>query len=401
MYEVVGPTLTYWRDLVIVTGLILLMLARNSKNLLEKGNNWYENLSKKRRIQLVVLTVALTVITVVLGYIHAFMRLEFSDVPKAMTDAITIFLNGGNPYIGDKVIHIVDDKVIMGAYNYPPVDLIVYSVGFLLFHQFDPQYWLYWTNVVIMLGLIPILWYSFPSFPKPLLTSGFLIFSLIPLYDNAYLMFAFMTLIFAIHFRFRPSTTRDIIISILFALGALTKLYLAVIAFTYFLYEYRNQIKRWLLSLISIVATCTLLVFPFGVLEVFNATVLFQANVNNRAQFAQNVGGLMAISYWFGISWLGLILSAIIFFGTAVLLYKSKRLNNLDKMAITSLVGLFLLPSIVTAFLMFPLSIIIFSTLDKSHFTKKYRHIENIPYQSETPNTKFKKELPIFSIDTR
>ena len=120
---------------------------------------WIDNLfvkidqlitTKKKKI---VIYVSIMFFSFLLGYIISVVVFAGSDVNAAMTEAIkSYFLFNINPYLYPVVPHILPvpaEGVINGTYNYGPIDLVLYGIGYLFFSPFvGNSLWLYFTNVV-------------------------------------------------------------------------------------------------------------------------------------------------------------------------------------------------------------------------------------------------------------
>ncbi|MHA2274006.1 MAG: hypothetical protein ACXACI_19355 [Candidatus Hodarchaeales archaeon] len=73
-----------------------------------------------------------------------FVIYDLTDVDNVLWTGSEAFIEGTNPYTNKVVEHIdADGEVFYSYYNYGPVNLIVYSLFFLLFGPLFGEWWLF------------------------------------------------------------------------------------------------------------------------------------------------------------------------------------------------------------------------------------------------------------------
>ena len=84
-----------------------------------------------------IIYVGSAIFALVWGSIVASIVLPSSDVVQAMTSGINAFFIGENPFIKKVVPHMISlasgSAIVYGTYNYGPLDLIIYGIGYLIF----------------------------------------------------------------------------------------------------------------------------------------------------------------------------------------------------------------------------------------------------------------------------
>ena len=219
-----------------------------------------------------------------------------SDVQIAMTGAIQAFLNGKNPFYYTVVPHVLlfpsgIKKLVMGTYNYGPIDLLSYSIGYIIFHPFvGSPWWLYFSNLLLLVGIYLVI-RSLIALPDLIKIIPFMIIFSIFLGDNVLLMCFFLSLAWYVHLK-SNYRYKSVLVTFLITLGILTKLFVAFVLLGYFIYIFRTNLKLWIINAISVTITGFLVIIPFGILNVIKSIFIFHVDLSVRANYATIQGGL-------------------------------------------------------------------------------------------------------------
>lgn len=311
--------------------------------------------SKTDKIAIFIVSMSFTLI---LGFIISILVFSASDVDNAMAGAIqAFFFLGKNPYVYPVVPHIfvgpTQDTVVWGTYNYGPLDLIFYGIGYIIFSPFvGNSLWLYCTNVVIILlaylvirKIVPIS-DTIKILPFAFITCWFL-------QDNSVLMFFILSLAWYVHTKFE-SDKKYYLTVIILTLGIFTKLFIAFVLLGYFIYVLRENLKLFVTNMFVSLITAIIVLFPFGIINVVKSVFLFNVDVTIRGKYAIIQGGLPYYLDLLGLSYLFIPL-AIICVIAFLLISEKYAKNQLNlKLAIFSILNLLLMPNSVYAFFIIP-----------------------------------------------
>jgi hypothetical protein len=292
--------------LVQIPFAISIFLIFHYRRILDPIGNFIQSLSSENHKNYLQPSIYIICIfyTLIFGFILTIIVFPSSDVDDAMVAAIRGFLEGVNPYQEDIVPHILltssGSVTVWGTYNYGPIDLIGYSLGYLLFSPFLPSnWWLFGTNFVLMIFIYLIFHAIYPDIHHIRKLIPFVILMSFFLQDNAVLMVLFLALAWWCYKKL-TNPKRDIMVIIFLTLGSLTKLFLVVVLFAYIYYIIFPDIKKTIfLTALSLILVLIVLI-PFNIGEVINSTLLFHSQLDDRESLTKIQGALPAILLIFG-----------------------------------------------------------------------------------------------------
>ncbi|MHA2330841.1 MAG: hypothetical protein ACXAEU_02335 [Candidatus Hodarchaeales archaeon] len=229
-----------------------------------------------------------------------------TDVDDAITGAVKAFLTGANPYVDKVVPHQKPDgEWIVSVYHYFPPDLLVHSVLFILLF---PAYfllemlgfetaWLFFANLLLVVITFCMVWLMTPSSEKKMMPPLFLALVCPFLYNNAILMLLFFTCaIFTINMINWPRSRSYLVQSLNF-LSAGVKYMTGVFVLIEFMHELNLSLKQRsiknLFPYITAGVIFILLAIPFGLIDVFVSTILYQVHPDYREDVAESKGPLL------------------------------------------------------------------------------------------------------------
>lgn len=196
---------------------------------------------------------------------------------------------GNNPYTSGTIYHRVDDSIILGNFNYPPMTIPFYWLAYLSLGAWD-------INLMILVNLLSRLLVCMvfvKMTPKLRHYQRFPFYLFFLLLGTTYpLTMTFLIVSLLMYYLMRndlskrkSTANKYLYLPVLFSLGLLTKFFVVPIFFAYF-YHYFFNLKKTddaikQIVLIGIVASLILL--PFGIVSVIDSTVLFNLNLGQRA----------------------------------------------------------------------------------------------------------------------
>jgi hypothetical protein len=237
------------------------------------------------------------------------------DVDDAIISAVQGFVGGTNPYQEPIVPHTYQQgdyadinsnatsNGTLDTYNYLPVDLVLYSIAFILFSPLVGNLWFYLTNVLIISLSINLFakHHSLSYFHTLLLFFPSIIFGGLILNDIWLILFF---ILFLLWFDLFKNHKLYLLVGVtLLTLGFLTKMLLIFILPIFLLNYSKSWSVRIKYLIFSVVLSLTIISF-FNLLAVINSVFLFHSNLETRGAIAF-VGGIIAIPLqWLGLSWL-------------------------------------------------------------------------------------------------
>jgi hypothetical protein len=114
---------------------------------------WLNKEKLERRVKINTLTLWLisglfTAIAIIINILMVVY--DLTDVDNALWTGSEAFVDGNNPYTNEVVEHIdTDGESFLSYYNYGPVNLVVYSIFFVLFGPLFDEWWLFPTSFIL------------------------------------------------------------------------------------------------------------------------------------------------------------------------------------------------------------------------------------------------------------
>ena len=337
---------------------ILLLIHLRDKaywvdNILTKIDERFNSANQKLGIYVITISLAF-----LYGIIISAIVFPVSDVDEAMVGAIrSFFIDGKNPYIFDVVPHILylpqGTEIKYGTYNYGPVDLVIYGIGYFLFHQFvGPSWWIFVTNIILTTIIYLFIRQLSPTPETVKLLSFLFLFSWF-LQDNAVLMCLFLAIAWFIHYKVESEKKYPLVVIVL-TLGVLTKLYVAFVLLAYFVYIFKKDVRLWITNGILGAVIAIIVSIPFSVIDVVKSILLFHVDLNIREGYATIQGGIPTYLELFGLNILFIPIAVVL---VILFLYLSEKYahNQLNlKLAVFTTICLVLLPSSGYSFFIIP-----------------------------------------------
>jgi hypothetical protein len=333
----------------------------------------YKTPTKKFFFYLISFTISIS-----WAFLIAIIVFPSSDVDEAMTGAIKAFLMGINPFVEKVVPHILllpsGNELVYGTYNYGPIDLLVYTIGYLLFSPFfGDVWWLFFTNLVIVFTMYLFIRKIIPISDSVMLLPFMFLFSWF-LQDNVVLMCFFLTMAWYIYYNVNSKYKHTIVVIIL-TLGVLTKLFIAFVLGAYFIYIFKRDLKLWIINTIVGLITTAIVIIPFSIFDVLKSMLFFHVDLDTRGEYATIQGGLPTYLSLFGLNWLFIPLAVIL---VMLFLFISEKYAKDEielKLTIFTILNLILLPNSGYSFFMIP-SVFILVQYYKNHYSLHNKNLE-------------------------
>ena len=308
-----------------------------------------------------------------------------SDVDDAIISGTKAFVNTGvNPYANKVVVHLLNNEVVLGLYHYFPSDLFAYSFIYTICKPFlplIPHISLHFFSYSVQLNIaLENSWFVFGNFV--FLTIAYFFVKkildpvehkrLVPIYIfiTAFFLFtnsSLLVLYFAIGFYLlKKSLYSSGITAYVLAAGVkyITGLLLFVQIVEEMLMVRKVSDLKFLKPYIIGSVVFIVLIIPFHIDKVLNATFLYQLEVNSRSEVAGIYGpALIEIVLQFGL----LDYFSIIFIISCIIsIYVAFRYgkSTYEREMILSFLFMFILPFYGTELFIVPLFLWLFKLFD-------------------------------------
>ena len=341
----------------VISLVLILIYFRNKLYILD---GYFTAIDSKfsTNFQKALLYFLFTSFAIFIGFLICTITFPYSDIDNAMQGAIqAFFINGINPYANNVVPHIFINSqttnIIYGTYNYGPIDLLCYGIGFFIFYPFfGPGWWLYVSNIVLIL-LIYVIIRKIIQIPETIKFIPFILLSSLFMQDNTVLMVFFLAIAWAIHEKINNKSKYPLV-TIFLTIGVFSKLFLLFTLFGYFAIVFRSNIKLWVQNGLISLGVAILIIFPFGYKDVINSIFIFHVDLSLRKSFAIIQGGIPLYLDIFHLDWLFIPL-AFTLTGVFIVISDKYVPDQLKlKISIFSILNLVLLPSSEYAFFFIP-----------------------------------------------
>ena len=293
-----------------------------------------------------------------------------SDVDDAIISGTKAFVNGANPYAQNVVVHLLNQQTVLGVYHYFPSDLFIYSFVYLYFRPIETKYpflvnsWFFFGNV-LFIGL------SYYFVKKTLDHVEHK--RLIPIYIFVTSFFLFsnsslLVLYFSIGFYLLKRLSRFNTGITAYILAAGVKYITGLLLFVQIIEELAS-VKRitdlkLLIPYLFGTFTFIILMIPFGLGNVLNATFLYQIEVNARSQVAGIYGPiLIELVLMFNLLDYFSILFIISAIGSIYISFKYGK-STYERQIILSFLFMLILPFYGTELAIIPLLLWLFNIFD-------------------------------------
>ncbi|MDI6845091.1 MAG: hypothetical protein QME28_03030 [Candidatus Saccharicenans sp.] len=201
---------------------------------------------------------------------------------------------GRNPYTSGQIYHRdASGQVVYHNFNYPPLELWPYYFFYRIFRRWNEKSLaLFLMSLQLLAGLIVVLAFrKIRPFPLHLLFFlPLLVFSEIKTNPGMTMLMVSLFILLLSARRKGESLALDIITASVIGLGVLTKFLFSCIAITFYLWQLYTSLKKnsqaelkqtaLMISISFLVALMAIL--PFGPLNVFKSTILFNLNPGER-----------------------------------------------------------------------------------------------------------------------
>ena len=375
------------QDFLYFPVIVLILTLFFNRNKIQLLRNFNDNidviLNSKFKISIYIL-INVT-ISLFLGFMISSITFPFSDVDNAMAGAIqAFFIKGLNPYMTNVSPHIFilssGTYTIYGPYNYGPIDLICYGIGYLLFSPFvGNSWWLFISNVVLSMILYLGIIRNMIHLPDRMIIGPYILVTSFFLQDNVFLMVIFLALALWVQLRITNNVKYPLIIFIL-TLGVFTKLYLAFVLLGYFVYVFKSNIKFLVINSIVSVFTAIIVMIPFGISNVIKSIFIFQVNLNIRSNYATIQGGIPRYLGLVNLNWINIPLSLILVIIFIIICEKYAKDEINIKFTLFTILNLTLLPVSGYEFFIIPGFFMLYDYYQKImvHYSNKLEVIEKI-----------------------
>ncbi len=201
---------------------------------------------------------------------------------------------GRNPYTSGRIYHLdASGQVAYHNFNYPPLELWPYYFFYRMFrHWNEKSLALFLMSLQLLAGLIVVLAFrKIRPFPLHLLFSlPLLVFSEIKTNPAMTMLMVSLFILLLSARRKGESPALDIITASVIGLGVLTKFLFSCIAITFYLWRLysswkknsQEELRRTALMISISFLVALMATLPFGPLNVFKSTILFNLNPGER-----------------------------------------------------------------------------------------------------------------------
>lgn len=287
---------------------------------------------------------------------------------------------GNNPYTSGTIYHRVDDSVVLGNFNYPPMTIPFYWLAYLSLGTWD-------INLMILVNLLArvlVCMVFVKMTPKlrhyqrlPFYMFFLLLGTTYPLTMTFLIVSLIMYFLMRNDLSKRKSTTNKYLyLPVLFSLGLLTKFFVVPIFFAYFYHYFFNLRKTGdaIKQIVLIGIVTSLILLPFGIMNVIDNTMLFNLNLGQRAGYATFYPNIVSGPF----SWLDAELAyaffAAIAFGFFLYIFDK---NLVTKIVYTCMAFMLLIPTPEPQYLVILFYIVIVSKYMESARQRPFTSLPN------------------------
>ena len=288
----------------------LLLFKFMEKNLLLVQNIRLKfNVMLPKNLYKFIIIFCIIILVLVIYFIIIPVEGPMLDVDEAVIAAVQAFTHGINPYV-DKIIphyYVSNDyadirtggitQVTYGTYNYLPVDLLLYSIGYVLFSPFFGYLWYYLTNFLVIIFCIFLLYRFYPLsfFQSSLILFPAIVLGAIIINDVWLILFFIIFIIFIDKQKHNEKHNHSyyLVAVTLLTLGFLTKMLLIFILPVFLLYTTKKWKIRITYTIYSIIISL-IPIYLFNFNAVINSVLFFHSNINARSEMA-SISGILAL----------------------------------------------------------------------------------------------------------
>lgn len=294
-----------------------------------------------------------------------------SDVDDAVISGTKAFVQDqANPYSEKVVVHLLNGEKVFGFYHYFPSDLIIYSIIFIIFSPleslssiFVDSWFLIGNFIFLILSYFVVR--KILQEPDIRLIPSYVIVTSFFLFSNSSLMVLYFVIGYFCFYNLKNKNLG--VISYILAAGVkyMTGLLLMVQAMEEAMQVKKKEdlifLKPYILGSVVFLVT----IIPFGVIDILNATFLYQGDIVARAKVAGIYGPILVelallldILAFYNIIFL---ISAILSF---IVAFKFGN-NTYERQMIISFLFMFILPFYGTELIIVSLLLWYFHLFDK------------------------------------
>jgi hypothetical protein len=212
-----------------------------------------------------------------------------SEVLRVYASVFDLLEHGQNPYVVPAVFHAdTAGHAVWGTFNYPPLEILPFWLARLLTGQWNAAVF---TGTVLALQLLVLLVLrsTLPRVPLWKLAACFPVMTLLAVQTNTALTFLAVALILKVvvarHHRHRRH--HRWLLWLLFGLGLNTKFIVLPLLGALVWHDVRlgdpRTLVRAAVDVFASLAVALLVLLPFGVVDVFRSTVMFNLVLDDRA----------------------------------------------------------------------------------------------------------------------
>lgn len=255
---------------------------------------------------------------------------------------------GNNPYTSGTIYHKVDDSAVLGNFNYPPMTIPFYWLTYLSLGTWDINLMIL-VNLLVRVLVCLVFMKMTPKLRYYQRLPFYLFFLLLGTTYPLTMTFLIVSLIMYYLIRNdlskgKSAVNKYLYLPVLFSLGLLTKFFVVPIFFAYFYHYFFNLRKTGdatkQIVLIGIVTSLILL--PFGIMNVIDNTVLFNLNLGQRAIYTTFYPNIVSGPFSWLDAELAYALFAVIAFGFFLYIFDK---NLVTKIVYTCIAFMLLIPT--------------------------------------------------------
>ncbi|MCH8906733.1 MAG: hypothetical protein IH840_06560 [Candidatus Heimdallarchaeota archaeon] len=269
---------------------------------------------------------------------------ELVLVYQTLFDALD---NGLNPYQEAVIYHrLPDGSGVLVPFNYPPGEILVYWIPYQIFGHWNYGLILL-INFVIQLTAILIIQKQTPEIGLKQKLPFFVLLTILNLNHSASTIFLTMTLaglLLLDQQALDKSYKRRILLILIFTIGLLSKFYMIPLVAVYYWHNVIDQRQlKYLVDAVVNLFLVVILLIPFGIVAVFESTILFNLDLDLRQESTSYYPNLLSIMiYLLKLKSLYLIIVVGTMFGSLMV---TRRMELLKRITLILCLSLLIFPT--------------------------------------------------------
>lgn len=247
---------------------------------------------------------------------------------------------GNNPYTSGTIYHRVDDSVVLGNFNYPPMTIPFYWLAYLSLGAWNIGLMIL-VNLLVRVLVCIVFMKMTPKLRHHQRLPFYLFFLLLGATYPLTMTFLIVSLIMYYLMRNdllrgKSAMNKYLYLPVLFSLGLLTKFFVVPIFFAYFYHYFLNLRKTGdaIKQIVLIGIMSSLILLPFGIMNVIDNTLLFNLNLGQRTVYTTFYPNIVSGPFSWLDAELAYALFAILAFGFFLYIFDKDLVTKIVYMCI-------------------------------------------------------------------